>query len=92
MDDIQIKNKPKTYNGFVSPGAKFDFEIDTMDMESKDATSNTRYGLATIDNFTKIAEVVPIRNGTPEAMFDGFKKIFLSMGKAKQLYSDEELL
>ena len=89
-DDIQVKYKPKTYNSFVSPGAKFEFEIDTMDMESKGATSNTRYGLAAIGNFTKIAEVVPIKDRTPEAMIDGLKKIFTPMGKPRQLYSDEE--
>ena len=60
-DDIQVKYKPKSYNSFVSPGAKFEFEIDIMDMESKDATSNSRYGLVAFDNFTKIAEVVPIK-------------------------------
>ena len=89
-DDIRVKSTPKTYNSFVSPGAKFEFEIYIMDMESKDAASNTRYGLAAIDNFTKIAEVVPIRNRTPEAMIDGLNNIFISMGKPKQLYSDEE--
>ena len=40
--------------------------------------------------FTKIAEVVQIRNRTPEAMIGGLKKIFISMGKPKQLYSVEE--
>ena len=61
-----------------------------MDMESKDATSNARYGLVAIDNFTKIAEVVAIKNRTPESMIEGIKKIITSMGKPKQLYSDEE--
>ena len=61
-----------------------------MDMESKGATSNTRYGLVAIDNFTKIVEVVPIKNRTPESMIDGFKKIFISLGQPKQLYPDEE--
>ena len=84
--DIQIEYKPKTYNSFVSPGAKFEYEIGFMDMESKDATYDTRYGPVAIDNFTKIAEVVPITNRTPEAMIDGLKKIFISMGKPKKLY------
>ena len=88
-DDIQVKSKPKTYNSFVSPGAKFEYETDIMDMESKDATSNTRYGLVAIDSFTKIAEAVPIKNRTPEAMIDGLNNIFISIGKPKQLYSDE---
>ena len=89
-DDIQVKYKPKSYNSFVSPGALFEFEIDIMDIEAKGATSNTRYGLVSIDNFTKIAEVVAIKNRTPESMIEGLKKIIESMGKPKQLYSDEE--
>ena len=89
-DDIQVKSKPKAYTSFVSPGAKFEFEIDIMGTEPKDATSNARCGLVAIDNFIKIAEVVPINNRTPEAMIDGLKKMFISMGKPKQLYSDEE--
>ena len=63
-DDIQVKPKPKTYNIFVSPGAAFEVAIDIMDMDSKTAVPNTRYGLVAIDNFTKIAKVVPIKNGT----------------------------
>ena len=52
-DDIQVKSKPKTYNSFASSGAKFEYEIGIMDMEPKDATSNARYGLVAIDNFTE---------------------------------------
>ena len=85
-----MKPKPKPYTSFVSPGANFEYEIDLMDIEAKGATSNTRYGLVAIDNFTKIAEVVPIKNRTPEAMIDALKKIITSMGKPTQLYSDEE--
>ena len=87
-DDIQVKVKPSTYNSFVSPGAKFEFEIDLMDIETKGATSNTRYGLVAIDNFTKIADVVPINNKTPEEMIIVLNKIFTSMGKPQQLYTD----
>ena len=86
-DDIQVETKPKTFNSFVSPGAKFEFGIDIMDMGSKGAASNTRYGLVSVCNFTKFAKVVPIKDRTPEAMIDGLKKVFTSMGKPKQLYS-----
>ena len=88
-DDIQVKTKPNTHNSFVLPGAKFEFEIDLMDIETKGATSNTRYGLVAIGNFTKIADVVPINNKTPEEMIIVLNKIFTSMGKPKQLYTDE---
>ena len=89
-DDIQVKYKPKSYNSFVSPGANFEYEIDIMDIEAKNSTSDTRYGLVAIDNFTKIAEVIPIKNRTPESIIAGLKKIIAEMGKPKQLYSDEE--
>ena len=89
-DDIQVKYKPKSYNSFVSPGANFEYEIDIMDIGAKGSTSDSRYGLVAIDNFTKIAEVIPIKNRTPESIIAGLKKIIGSMGKPKQLYSDEE--
>ena len=54
LESVQVKYKPKPYNSFVSPGANFEYEIDTMDIEAKEATSDTRYGLAPIDNFTKL--------------------------------------
>ena len=46
----------------VPPGAKFEFEIDTMDIESNGAnsTTTTRYGLVVLDKFAKIANVIPI--------------------------------
>ena len=88
-DDIQVKVTPNTYNMFVSPGAKFEFEIDLMDTETKGATSNTRYGLVAIRNLTKTADVVPINNKTPEEMIIVLNNIFTSMGKPKQLYTDE---
>ena len=50
-DDIQAKYKPKSYNSFVSPGAKFEFEIDIMDVLARDG-DGIRYGLRAIDNFT----------------------------------------
>ena len=89
-DDIQVKPKPQTYNSCVSPGAKFEFEIGIMDMESKGAATNTRYGLVSIDNLFEIADAAPIKDRTPEARIDSLKKILTPMGKPKQLYSDEE--
>ena len=85
-----MKYKPKSYNGFVSPGANFEYEIDIMGIEANGSTYGTRYGLVAIDNFTKIAEVAAIKNRTPESMIDGIRKIITSIGKPKQLYSDEE--
>lgn len=88
-DEIQVKSKPKGSNSFVSPGAKFEFEIDIMDILARDG-EGTRYGLVAIDNFTKMAEVIPIKNRQPSELIRSLKLIFQSIGKPKQLYSDEE--
>ena len=50
-DDLQVKSKAKGSNSFVSPGAKFEFEIGIMDMLARDGVG-IRYGLVAVDNFT----------------------------------------
>ena len=89
-DDVQVNYKPKTYNSCVSPGAKFDLKLILWIWNQKMLLLIPDMVLLRLIFLTKIAEVVPIKNRTPEAMIDGLKKIFTSMGKPKQLYSDEE--
>ena len=89
-DDIQVKSKPRGSNSIVSPGAKFEFEIDIMDILARDGGESVRYAMVAIDNFTKIAEVIPIENRQPIELISALKLIFQSMGTPKQLYSDEE--
>ena len=60
-----------------------------MDIETKGATFNTRNGQVAICIFTKIADVVPINNKIPEEIIIVLNKIFTSMGKPKQLYTDD---
>ena len=85
-DAIQVTYKTKASNSCVYPDAKFDFEIGILDMESKGATSNARYGLVSIGNLIRFSEDVPINNRTPEAMIDGLRNVFISMGKQQQLF------
>ena len=89
-DDIQVKSKPRGSNSFVSPGATFEFEIGIMDMLARDGGEGVRYGTVAIDNFIKIAEVIPIENRQPIELISALNLIFRSMGKPTQLYSDEE--
>ena len=83
-----MKSKPRGSNSFVSPGAKFEFEIDIMDMLTRDGGEGVRYAMVAIDNFTKIAEAIPIGNGQPIELIFALKLIFRSMG-TPQLYPDE---
>ena len=85
-----MKFKPGGSNSFVSPGAKFEFEIDIMDILARDGGEGVRYALVAINNFITTAEVIPIENRQPIALISAFKLIFRSMGTPKQLFSDEE--
>ena len=87
-----MKYKPKSYNSFVSQGANFEYEIDIMDTEAKEATYDTRYGLVAVDNFTKVTEVIPIKNKTPESIIAGLKKIIGSMGNQNSYIQMKNLL
>ena len=65
-------------------------QIDSMDIEAKGAIPNTRYVLVALGKFIRIVSVIQIKHETPEAMIEGLNNICTSMGKPKQLYSDEE--
>ena len=91
-DAIQVRSKLEAYTSFVSSGANSEFEIGIMDMESTYVTSNARYGLVAIDKFTRIAEVVPIKHRTPEAMIGGLNNIFTSWENQHSYIQMENLL
>ena len=57
-----MKSKPRGSNSFVSPGARFEFEIDIMDTLARDGGGSVRNAIVAIGNFTKVAEVTPIEN------------------------------
>ena len=85
-----MKSIPRGSNSFVSPGAKFEFEIDIVDILARDSGEGVRYGLVAIDNSIKVADIIPIKNRQPTELISALKSIFQSTGKPKQLYSDEE--
>ena len=85
-----MKSKPRGSNSFVSPGAKFEFQIVIMDILARDGGEGVRYVMVALGSFTKIAEVIPIENRQPIELISALKLIFKSTGTPKQLYSDEE--
>ena len=81
----------KKFNSFVSPGPKFEFEMDLIDMTKKAGeNAGYQYGWVTIDNFTKFAWVVPMKEKNAENLIDACEVVFHVMGKPKQVYSDQE--
>ena len=59
-------------------------------MLARDGGESVRYAMVAIDNFTKIAEAIPIENRQPIELIFALKLIFKSTGTPKQVYSDEE--
>ena len=45
-----------------------------MDMGT--SVTNMRYGMVAVDNFTKIAHVVPIQNKQPDEIIRAVKEVF----------------
>ena len=58
----------KNYNSYTAPLAKYEFQIDLMDVSSllrdvgSEIKSQLRYGLVCIDIFSKKCHIVPIEN------------------------------
>ena len=50
-DDIQVKYKPRGSNRFVSPGARFEFETDIIDILARDGGEGVKYAMVAIGIF-----------------------------------------
>ena len=59
--DKQTQFKYKKYKSFVSPGAKYEFEIDITGVLARDGGDGIRYGQCAIDNFSKMVSVIPVK-------------------------------
>ena len=87
----QTRFKYKGSNSFVSPHALFEIEADLIDMTKKaEENDGYRYALVAIDNFTKFAHDVPIKNKLGPDVTTAFKEVLNKIGVPKQLYSDRE--
>ena len=87
-EDKQVQYKDVKYNSFVSPNPLFEIELDIMDIGT--SVTNMRYGMVAVDNFSKIANVVPIQNKQPDEVIRAVKEVFSKIGIPKHIYSDEE--
>ena len=58
--DKQVQLKYKKHNSFISSQPLFEIEIYVMDMGT--SVMDMGYGLVAIDNFTNVANRVPIQN------------------------------
>lgn len=96
--------KHRGYNSYTAPFARYQYQIDIMDMVplTKDSekkpgkeikvvkNNQPRYGLVVIDIFSKLANVVPMKNKDGESVLKGLKESFEKMGFPMSIYSDDD--
>ena len=99
----QIK-KHRGHNSYTAPFARFQYQIDIMDMVplTRDVQKKPgkkvkivkndlpRYGLVVIDIFSKFANVVPMKFKNGASVLRGLKKSFKIMGFPMSIYSDDD--
>ena len=86
-------------NSYTAPFARFEYQIDIMDMkpltkepETKIPIKNDepRYGLVVIDIFSKLANVVPMKEKSGPITLSAMKESFDKMGFPMSVYSDND--
>ena len=86
-------------NSYTAPFARFEYQIDIMDMkpltkepETKNPIKNDepRYGLVVIDIFSKLANVVPMKEKSGPITLSAMKESFNKMGFPMSVYSDND--
>ena len=86
-------------NSYTAPFARFEYQIDIMDMkpltkepETKIPIKNDepRYGLVVIDIFSKLANVVPMKEKSGPITLSAMKESFNKMGFPMSVYSDSD--
>ena len=86
-------------NSYTAPFARFEYQIDIMDMkpltkepETKIPIKNDepRYGLVVIDIFSKLANVVPMKEKSGPITLSAMKESFNKMGFPMSVYSDND--
>ena len=86
-------------NSYTAPLARFEYQIDIMDMKpltkepwTKIPIKNgePRYGLVVIDIFSKLANVVPMKEKSGPITLSATKESFNKMGFPMSVYSDND--
>ena len=94
----QVKQYSGT-NSYTAPFARFEYQIDIMDIISllKDPEAKIpmkkgelRYCLVVIDIFSKLANVVPMKDRNSPSVLSALKESFKTMGSPMSIYSVEK--
>ena len=78
----------KAHNSWVAPYARFEYQIDIMDMNN--LKSDYRYAIVVIDAFSKLADAEPMKDKQTNTVYQNLLKIFQKMGYPSSIYSDDD--
>jgi hypothetical protein len=101
LDDVnkwmskQPNKQRKPYRGqgnsYVAPFARFEYQIDIMDMVSLQTQNNQpRYALVVIDIFSKLGDAQPLHNKDSISVYNALVIILKKMGYPMSIYSDDD--
>ena len=101
LDDVkkwmskQPNKQRKPYRGqgnsYVAPFARFEYQIDIMDMVSlQKQNTQPRYALVVIDIFSKLGGALPLNNKDSISVYNALLIIFKKMGYPMSVYSDDD--
>ena len=86
-------------NSYTAPFTRYEYQIDIMDMKPLTKTPEVkvpvkngepRYALVVIDIFSKLANVVPMKNKDGKSVLPALKETFEKMGHPMSIYSDDD--
>ena len=84
------------YNSYSAPFARFEYQLDIMDMISLMKTTGTsdlsspRYGLICIDIFSKKLHIEPMKVSDGETVYKAILQCFKVLGHPMSIYTDDD--
>ena len=84
------------YNSYSAPFARFEYQLDIMDMISLMKTTGTsdlsspRYGLICIDIFSKKLHIEPMKVRDGETVYKAILQCFKVLGHPMSIYTDDD--
>ena len=86
-------------NSYTAPFSRFEYQIDIMHMKPLTKVPETKipmknceppYALVVIDIFSKMGDVVPMKQRDGETVLPALKQSFKKMGFPMSIYSDDD--
>ena len=80
---VERKKNLRGFNSYISLGPRDEFEVDLFDVNYL-GQDEFRYGFLSIDNFTKVMWVIPIKDKSKEELIRATEAIIKNMENPKR--------